>query len=366
MFSLKKPSFLGIDFGMSHIKAVELTFRNERPYLSNYGEVRMSLFSDGEKKASGQVLGPEERMRMLLKLLLRKMSPKSDAAYVAMPGSSGLITSIELPRMDPAELENAVRFEAQRHIPSPLNEVVLSWDIISGEPIVSPDHGTVAAVPDDSSAKLEILLVAALRTEVDRYENYVASGDLKMEMLELETFSLVRSLVSAEDGVCLIIDVGSRSTNLILVDKGFIKVNRNVNAGGHEISMTLAEALNISPERAEIMKSGDRDFLNDKESVVVFPAVELILNEARRILSAHKEKHGSVSVDHLVLSGGASRMKGLDAYFSRALGISSRIGDPWQGISFDERLVSNVAGMGASYSVAVGLAMAGMESYGKG
>ncbi len=365
MFSLKKPSFLGIDFGMSHIKAVELTFKNDRPYLLNYGEIRMSLFSDGEKKASGQALGPEERMRMLLKLLLRKMSPKSDAAYVAMPGSSGLITSIELPRMDAAELENAVRFEAQRHIPSPLSEVVLSWDIISGEPAVSSDRAAVA-IPDDSAAKLEILLVAALRTEVDRYEGYVASGDLKMEMLELETFSLVRSLVSKGDEACLVIDVGSRSTNLILVEQGFIKVNRNVNAGGHEITMTLADALNVSLERAEVMKSGERDFLNDKESAVVFPAVELILSEARRILSAHKEKRGASVVNQLILSGGASRMKGLDAYFSRALGVSSRIGDPWRGISFDERLVSSVAEMGASYSVAVGLAMAGMESYGKG
>ncbi|MDD5084244.1 MAG: type IV pilus assembly protein PilM [Candidatus Moranbacteria bacterium] len=355
MLTFNKPTFLGIDFGMSHIKAVELTLKNEHPYLLNYGEVLVDI-SDLQS-GIGRVQTPDEKIQSLLVALLRKMAPKSEAVHVAMPGFSGLITLIELPQMSKTELESAVRFEAQRYIPSPLSEVVLSWDVVSSQTHSKPD------VSGKASGNVEILLVAALHKEVEKYEKYVASSHLKMQMLELETFSLARSLVPESSGTVLIVDIGSRSTNLILVENGFIKINRNINAGGHEITTTLSEALNISWERADMVKCGDKDFLNNKESTIVFPSLELVVNESRRMLAAYAEKHQGAHVDHLIISGGTSKMQGIDAYFSKALELPVRVGDPWSRISYDERLRSAISKLGAAYSVAVGLALAGIESY---
>lgn len=360
MFTFKKPSFLGIDFGMSHIKAVECVIKNDKPYLTNYGEVLVD-FSDLKDSAS-QSQTPEDKVTALLALLLRKMAPKSKNAYVSMPGFSGLITLIELPKMSREELEKAVQFEAQRHIPSPLSEVVLSWDVVSKQ-VIRDDTPIQKVQAVEMPSSVEVLLVAALHKEVEKYERYIAENSLKMEMLELETFSLVRSLASDDGKTFLIIDIGSRSTNLILVEDGFINVNRNVSAGGHEITTTLSEALNITWERADIMKAGDKDFLNNKESTIIFPSLELVINEARRIIAAYKEKHAGSSIDHVILSGGASKMKGLDAYLAKALDLQVSIGDPWEKISYDERLKDSVKGLGASYSVAIGLVLAGIESY---
>lgn len=362
MLTLKKPSFLGIDFGMSHIKVVELVIKNDRPYLSNYGEVLVDFSSLRDNVAQSQT--PEEKTQALLLALLHKMEPKADGAYVAMPGFSGLITLIELPKMDKDELEKAVRFEAQRYIPSPLNEVVLSWDVIMRQPA---KEGILLGEQKTDSVKKpendEVLVVAALYKEVEKYEKYIAGTGLKMEMLELETFSLVRSLASETNNTFLIIDIGSRSTNLVLVEDGFIKVNRNVTAGGHEVTTTLSEALNISWERADTIKSGDKDFLNDPQSTIMFPSLELIVSEARRMIAAYKEKQTDSRVDHVVLSGGAVKMKGMDAYLAKALGLPVNIGDPWKKVSYDGRLKNAISSLGTSYSVAVGLALAGVESY---
>jgi type IV pilus assembly protein PilM len=359
MFTFNKPSFLGIDFGMSHVKAVELTVKNNQPYLLNYGEVLVDFSGIQDNTAQSQT--PDERIQTLLAALIQQMKPKSNGAYVAMPGFSGLITLIELPKMSKAELENAVRFEAQRYIPSPLDEVVLSWDIVSEESSkVQPDKSI--QIPS-ASGNIEILLVAALHKEVEKYERYVAATSLKMETLELETFSVARSLVSPDDKTLLIVDIGSRSTNLVLVENGFIKINRNLNAGGHEITTTLSEALNISWERADMIKSGEKDFLNNRESTIVFPSLELIANESRRMLVAFKEKHPESNVDHIVLSGGTSKMVGIDTYFAKALDISTSIGDPWIRVNYDEKLENVVPRLGAAYSVAVGLALAGIEAY---
>lgn len=361
MFSLKKPSFLGIDFGMSRIKVVELTVKNDRPYLLNYGEIAVE-FSDSKDKVS-QFHTPEEKVQALLQSLLHKMVPKSETAYVAMPGFSGLIAIIDLPKMSDEELEKAVRFEAQRYIPSPLSDVVLSWDIISSNQAVQSLGDKLANAAPKTPETLEVLLVAALHKEVEKYERYISASTLKMEMLELETFSLARSLMLDGNETFLIIDMGSRSTNLVLVENGFIKVNRNVNAGGHEITVTLSEALNITQERAEIVKSGDKDLLNGKESSIIFPSLELVANEAQRMIAAYKEKHNGSRIDHLILSGGVAKMKGIDAYFSKALDIVTNVGNPWQKISYDEKLEGAVSALGTSYSVAIGLALAGVEAY---
>lgn len=39
MFGINKPYFLGIDFGTSYIKAVELTLQKGLPVLVNYGYI---------------------------------------------------------------------------------------------------------------------------------------------------------------------------------------------------------------------------------------------------------------------------------------------------------------------------------------
>ncbi len=353
IFTFRKPSFLGIDFGMSHVKAVELTLKNDRPYLLNYGEVLVD-FSD-IKDSAIDAQTPEEKIQSLLLALLQGMRPQSNNAYVAMPGFSGLITLIELPKMNPSELETAIKFEAQRYIPSPLSEVVLSWDI------VAPSSSSKSA--SGASESLEILLVAALHKEVEKYQRYVAATPLKMEMLELETFSLTRALAFENDKILLIVDIGSRSTNLILVDNGSIKINRNLNAGGHEVTTTIFEALNVSWERANAIKSGDKDFLNNKESVIMFPSLELIVNESRRMLAAYTEKHTGAQIDHVILSGGTSKMTGLVEYFSRALNMPIEIGNPWQRIAYDKKFEQVVSKLDASYSVAVGLALAGVEAH---
>jgi type IV pilus assembly protein PilM len=352
MFRFKKPYFLGIDFGTSYIKAVELTVKDGKPHLVNYGEVEMS-FTEG--KGAFQFSSPEERVTVYLKALLDKLRPQSDAAHVAMPGFSGLITLIELPEMKPDELEQAIRFEAHKYIPSPLEEVVLSWDVVSRKSDEAPNK--------DASRKMEVLLVAALHKEVEKYEHYLAGANLKMEVLELETFSLSRSLVDDNEGVYLIVDIGSRATNLILVENGVIKVNRNLNSGGNEITSTISESLNISWERAETLKKGNRDFFNSRESALVFPALEIITGEVVRILKAYSSKHPGKNLDRIILSGGTAKMKGLDTYLNKLLQIPVSVGDPWKSIAYEERLAPAISRFGTSYSAAIGLALGGVDAY---
>ena len=185
---------------------------------------------------------------------------------------------------------------------------------------------------------------------------------INVRAAELETFSIVRSLIGDDAGTYLIIDIGFRACNVILVEKGVIKISRNIDTGGNDITKSVAESFNVSWEKAEDMKKQQKDLINSKESGVVIYSLELIIDEIRRILESRKsENSSSGKIDGIIISGGSANMKGLAGYISNTLGIRAVIGNPWKKIVFDEKLKSKIEKLGPSFSVAVGLALRGIE-----
>ncbi|MFA9262722.1 MAG: type IV pilus assembly protein PilM [Undibacterium sp.] len=350
MFGLKKPTFLGIDFGTSSIKAVELSIEKEQILLENYAEINLAEI----EKESAQSLGTyDSRVTNYLRALLKRLEPKTKEAYVAMPAFIGLVALVEFPKMSEKELQDAIQFEAHKYIPSPLEEVALSWEIV-GETAAVQSEGTSA-----EAGKLEVLLVAALNKEVERYESYIHSIEYSMQLLELETFSLVRSVIDGDQGIYLVADIGSRATNLVLVENGLVKISRNLDVGGRDVTRTLTEGLNISPDRAETLKKSDTDYLNTEQTKLIFPALEVIGNEMQRIMAIHQTKHPDRPIDGIILSGGTAGLTGLTTYYSNGLGLPVTIGNPWQRVGYPAELSPAIERMGTSFSVALGLALQG-------
>lgn len=356
LFNFKKNYFAGLDFGTSAIKLVELTYKNQKAHLVNYGWVDLGLSL--KKEADNlKILSIDDKLKVYLQSLINNVKLKTDSVYVSMPGFIGLITLLDLPDMKPGELEKAIQFEAHKYVPTSLDEVALGWEIVSKK-----DDSSIL-VKKGTPKKIQVLMVAAPKKEVARYESIVRSAKLDIKALELETFSLARSLVGDDLGTFLIIDIGAKATNIVLVERGIIRVNRSVDVGGNEVTGTIADSLNISRQRAEIFKKEDRDLINSKESAIIMPTLEFIVNESLRIIASYKEKNKEGRIDGAILSGGMAKLRGLEEYFSKMLNVRSVIGKPWKKIIVDEKISPAVEKMGASYSVALGLALRGIEEY---
>lgn len=351
LFRFGKSYFLGVDFGTSSIKAVELTVEGGRPMLSNYGQVSLEILEKGIREGRTY----DDEITLHLRALLQKFHPKGNTVSVAMPAFIGLISLVELPKMEERELKEAIQFEAHKYIPTPLDEVALSWEVVG-------TTGTDDLKGGASGQKMEVLLVAALNKEVGRYEKYVQETGLKMDLLELETFSLVRSLVDKTPGLVLIIDIGARATNLVLAEDGMVKVSRNLDVGGRDITRTLMEGLSITQDRAETLKKSGKDFLNTPESALVFPVLQMVASEGKRILEAYGVKHPGVVCDTVILSGGTAQFTGLTEYFSKIFSLPVRVGEPWKRVSYGEELQPMIDRLGTSFSVALGLALSGAEA----
>jgi type IV pilus assembly protein PilM len=362
IFSGKKKHFIGIDFGTSSIKVVELSYRDQKAFLENYGVVDLNWASQGNEKNDGKSATYEQKLRTALGEAIKKMQLSSGTdAYVSIPGFSGLITIIELPEMKEEELAKAIQFEAHKYIPSSLDEIAMSWEVVD-----RPHKNSLMGSPEQQKQtvkKVKVLLVAAPKKEIERYDRLVTGLDFSVNAIELETFSIARALVGEEQGTYLVIDIGSRATNMILIENGIIQANRNIDAGGNEVTISISDGMNISKQRAEIFKKGDKDLLNGEESPIVIPVLELIAGESQRILNAYREKNREAKIDSVILSGGTSRMKGLEEYLSKQLGMKVSKGDPWKKIMIEAEVEPLTKELGSSFSVAIGLALRGMEEY---
>ena len=208
---------------------------------------------------------------------------------------------------------------------------------------------------------LQVLLVAAPKKEVKRYEDLISRVGLELSALELEVFSLTRSLVGNDSGVFVLIDIGYRATNILLIDQGVVRISRNVDLGGSEFTDVISESLSVTADRAETYKKGSRDFLNAKESSVRFPALDMIISEVERVVATYKKKNPSISINNVILSGGAAHMTGLGPYLSKKLALEVTLGNPWSHIVYDRTLEPFVKNMGTAYSVALGLALRGFD-----
>ena len=352
MFGITRKTYLGVDFGTSSIKVVELGVEKKEPVLLNYGEINLSLL---ESIRGGDQGDYDAQITIFLRALLEKVGSQAKEVYVAMPAFIGLVALVEFPQMNEKELESAIQFESHKYIPSPLHEVALSWEVVGERVVIAEDSG-------NEIKKLEVLLVAALNKEVERYESYIRSVGYDMQLLELETFSMVRSTIHDPTETYLVIDIGSRATNFVLVENKLVKMNRNLDVGGRDITRTLMESLNIGFDRAEVLKKSSKDFLNQAESKMTFLPLEMIVGEVRRMLQSREVKNPQARKIHgIILSGGTASMTGLPQYFESMLGIPATVAHPWSGIRYDQKLQSSIERMGTSYSVALGLALRGVE-----
>ncbi|MFA7209720.1 MAG: pilus assembly protein PilM [Parcubacteria group bacterium] len=364
MFGLGEKKFIGIDVGTSNIKMVELKISGNKPVLSNYARVRINgLMGDNDLKASYfETVLPEYIRRMV-----KTSGISGRNAYFSIPSFGGLITLIEFPDMSKDDLNQAIKFEAHKYVPISLDDVVLSWDIVGKKDqkksLVSQSKEAPGAVPVPEGAangKVQVLLVAAPKNKVIKYEKLAGNTELHLKSIEIESFSLVRSLVGNDQGNFVVVDIGSRICNIILVEKGVIKANRNIDAGGRDISKVIAKSMNIDDERADKLKVSGKNFL-DGDSSITFPVIDLIVGEILRVMKAYYKTDSKAAVDGIILSGGTAGLPGLDEYFSKALGIKTIIGNPLGRIEYDKRLEPKARELGNQFSVAIGLALGGVD-----
>ena len=362
LFKKKPCSFLGIDIGTTGIRMVQLKIDNEEIELENYAYTEtkeyMEILSNGRKTADVK-MSNTEILNDLLKII-KEAGITARKTAISIPISSAFSSAMTLPDIPENEINEAVNYEARQQIPLPINEVIFGWSIINkGEGEKKSDDKNQKQIK-----KINVLLIAIPKEITEQYTDIIKKTNLKLIALETESFSLARSLAKDNKGPSMIVDIGNKTTSIIIVENGSVSESHSIpGSGGEEITKMISHGFNIDFNRAEALK---RDvgltFNGPKKRVseIALPIIGIIISEIEKANDSYFNKN-KTRIKKIIISGSSASLPGLIEYLSKKLNTEVEIANPWKNITYDRALSKELKKISTSFSVAVGLAMRGLE-----
>ncbi len=372
-------SYLGVDFDTNGVKVVELYNDQGRPRLVTYGYLDIDVDKSVSTKEKISYLDTSK----WIKLVCKQAKTTTTKAITALPAFSVFSSILNLPEMPSKDLASAIKWEAKKIIPMPINEMILDWKILpqvlNQETAKSPEvagtdfNGSSESdlqkkgflkIQPASRKYLKILLTAAPKDLVKRYIDIYKSAGLNLLSLDTEQFALIRSLVGNDRSSLMIVDIGSVVTNVTIISDNIPLLNRSIDIGGLTMTKAIANSLNISMSRAEQFKYdiGLSQAMAGSGSIpkTIESTLTPIIDELRYSNNLFKNQ-SQKNIEKIILTGGSSLLLGLPEYLTNVLGIRTFLGDPWARVIYPQDLKPILDNIGSRFSVAVGLAMRDIE-----
>lgn len=345
----KRKGVVGLDIEASSIAATELHV-NGGVQIGGYGIAPL----DAGVFREGEVYEPDGLSESLKELFSANKLPKDVRLGVA--NQRVVVRTLHLPLIeDQDELEAAIRFQAQDHIPMPLDQAVLDWQVIPA--------AVGAEVPT-----LEVVVVAARRDMLKKAIGAVKGAGLRLVGIDHSAFALIRALSgenspmhaggftdpgpefdpmtdpaelqqTAELGAdptagipamgrlyCNLGDV----TNLAVARGDYCMFTRVFNFGIEGIAQSLAERSGLTLDHARqwlihVGLEADVGSIEGDAEIVIATRDALAAgtaklgDELRRSLEYYAALEGAVRVESVVVAGAGTTIPGLVEHLRREL-----------------------------------------------
>ena len=331
----RNSSLLGLDLGSDSIKAVEVIREKDRLKVVSFGKVDVP-----SAEARGDALND----------LLKHCTFKTKRVATAVSGRSVIVRFLNMVDIPDENLKTAIKFEADRYIPFDLADVVLDCHRIEDAPGVAANE-------------MKLLLVAVKREMVDDQVKLLQGAGLVPQVVDVDAFALSNvfalggpSYELAAGKVVALVDVGATKTVVNIVRGSESYFTREVYLGGNEITNAIAKRFGIETFEGEQLKRapGSREA---EIAEAVLPSLEDLGNEVQLSFDYYENQADS-KVEEVFVSGGGSRVAGLEETFERIFERRTMTWNPLEGFDLDDAGLDHEALLecAPSLGVAAGLA----------
>ncbi len=361
--SSKSKTFLGVDIGGSSIKVVELANEKGRARLMTYGYLELSSEDGGDG-----LFDQSKKAGEFLARVCKEAGVKTTQAMTALQSSSVFSTILSLPKSKDANgMKALIDAELTKLAPLPVQEMITYSTMIDKDKGAGDEKKSAAQTSTEKQEKdkyARVLVTGAAKTLVGKYVDVFKTAKLNLQAIDTESFALIRALIGKDKGAIMILDMGSKRTNVFIVEKGIPFVSRSINLGGDSVTKRMMEQMQLSEEDAERAK---RDLGiaggNGTLPKILEPVMHPIVNEIKFAfqLYANMELTELKRVEKIILTGGSSYLAHIPEYLSETLNMNVYRGDPWARVVYPKDLAVVLEEIGPRMAVAVGLAMREME-----
>ena len=349
-----KEKVVGVDIGSRYIKVVQAE-AGRTP--GAWQIVKAAVGPTPADAVRDGIVLDQAALAQGLRALMQGAGIEANAAVAAISGASVIVRHVKLPRMAESVLRRSVRFEAAKHISSNVDDSMIEFEI-TGD------------VPGEDD-KMSVMLVAAPNDMVESRLAALSLAGLETVGVDIEAFALQRALVDlsptrpGEGTTLALLDIGATTTDVNIVTNGLFALTRNIPIAGDSFTQALkARAPGEGWALLEEMKSQvemtallqeDADPQASSLARALQPALDELLREVRRstnyyqsqladpansILPAGTTSENSGPVSRIIITGGSTKMKGLEAYMAARLGIPVEIWNPFASPALDSSRIA--------------------------
>ncbi|UCG79207.1 MAG: cell division protein FtsA [Nitrospirota bacterium] len=377
----RKEIIVGLDVGTTKICAVVGEANNDR----------IDILSVGRAPSKGLRKGVVTNIDMTVDSIRKAVSDAESNAgveirsvYVGIAGghikSFSSFGAAGIKNREVSELDIEKAIEAAKAVYVPLDREVLH--VIPSEHSIDGQSGIMKPI-GMSGVRLEtkVQIITGAVSAVQNLIKCCEKAGLQVNDIILEPLASSVAVLSEEEkehGVILV-DIGGGTTDITFYDKGALRNTTVIAVGGDHVTNDISVGLRLPLQEAERVK---REFASaipmgdEKDEIeikvagrdvqlipkqylteIVSPRCEELLN----IIKGEIERFGAYELAKygVVLTGGASMLKGLDTMTEAMLGLPVRVSGP-EGVGGLKNVISD-----PMYSTGVGLTLYALENHGE-
>lgn len=308
MFRKKRSSntsVVGLELDPGHVAAAEVSVDGSITLTRGaVAELGAGVMRDGE------VVDPIALAATIKTLFAEHELPKRVRLGIAHQRI--VVRSLDLGSVfdDPKALAAAVRAEAPDHIPMPMDEAVLDYQLL----------GTVET---PTGPKSRVVVVAVRREMVERAAAAVQGAGLELEGIDLSAFGMVRALASPNEGAELYVGVAGM-LNVAVANQDGCLFTRAAAGGLDGIAQNLAQRRGLTLEHARQWMThvglttpletveGDPDLVTATRAALD-EGVHQLADSVRNTLNFYRTQDNSETVERGVVTGYATAIPGFVA-----------------------------------------------------
>ena len=269
--------------------------------------------------------------------LVGRAGVKGKVRY-AISGQSVFIRFVKLPPLDDDDVEQLVAFEAQQHVPFPLDEVVWDYEIL------------------EADGEKEVVIVAIKGDALDEINDQVNGTGLataEVDVAPMALYNAFRAAYPTLDEPVLLIDVGAKTSDLLYIE-GNRFFTRSANVGGSAVTAAISKEFNVPFSEAEAHKTqnglvalggGHTEQLDEPTAALAMSirnAMTRLATEIPRTTNYYRSQHNGNAPKHVFLAGGGVNLPYAKEFFEEKLRLPVDYFNPLPAISLGKGIDGDV------------------------
>ena len=316
---------LTLNIGASKATLAEYSLGGKRNLtLTAYGSADLLTVDVNDAMSISASLPP------VISQIMREAGIRPAPVVVSLGGQMVFPRFAKFPAVgDKAKLEQLVHYEVEQNVPFPIDEIVC-------------DHQFLGTAPDGDVAAM---IVAAKLDGVRAVTDAIAAAGLKTAVVDVSPIAVLNALRFSQPqlaGCSVVLDIGSKTTNLILIEGEKI-YNRSIPVAGNTITKEIAQTFGCSFEEAEQLKiergyvalggvMEDEDEITDRVSKIIRTVLTRLHAEISRSINFYRSQQGGAAPSRLFLTGGSVRLPQLDQFFMESLQVDVEYLNPFTAV----------------------------------